>query len=55
MKAIKLLARVFLAQTANSLAAFADCDAVLKPITQDAAALEQIKALHDSKEWRFSS
>ena len=55
MKAIKLLAGVFLAQSANSLAAFADCDSALESITEDKAALEKIKALHDSKEWKFSS
>ena len=55
MKAIKLLAGVFFAQSANSLAAFADCDSALEPITEDKAALEKIKALHESKEWKFSS
>ena len=55
MKAVKFLAGIFLAQSAYSLAAFADCDSALESITVDKIALEKIKALHESNEWKFSS
>ena len=55
MKAIKLVSSLCLLQGANSLASFADCDSVLGPVTTDESALEKIKALHESKEWKFSS
>ena len=55
MKSIKLVSSLCLLQGANSLASFADCDSVLGPVTTDESALEKIKALHESKEWKFSS
>ena len=55
MKALNLLTGILLLQVANTLPSFADCDALLEPITTDKAALEKIKTLHDSKDFKFSS
>ena len=52
---IILLLGAFLTQSTSALAAFAECDKVLNPVTADSEALTLIKGMHESKEYKFSS
>ena len=55
MKAIKVIAGVFLAQSANALAPFAECDKVLEPVSLDGDALNLLKTMNEEKTHRFPS
>ena len=55
MKAIKVIAGVFLAQSVDALTPFAECDKVLEPVNLDADALNLFKTMNDEKTHRFPS